>query len=67
LRDALQEKGWKPPLKNELDACVEWTVIDFEYGVNAADSSLDGNITSEQSGKHFGDQELLITDKRGFD
>lgn len=55
MRDALQEKGWNPPLKNELDACIEWMCVDFEYGVNAAGSSLNGNITSELSGKHFGD------------
>jgi hypothetical protein len=67
VRDALKEVGWMPPKRNELDACVEWMVVDFEFGENAAATSFNKNITGELSREHFGHREWLVSDKRGFD
>lgn len=67
MRDALNEEGWKLQKKNDLDACVEWMVVDFEFGETAADISFNNNINGELSRKHFGHREWLVSDKRGFD
>lgn len=64
LRDALKSCNWSP--STDLDRILEWWACDFEYAESPATTSIHHNVAEEFTQEDFGDEAILITDKRGF-
>ena len=62
---ALEDVGWKRPTTSAADAFAEWFYLDFELG-QSVDFSSFNYFVSDLTNNHFSNEEILISDKRGF-
>ena len=65
MGQALEDVGWKRPTTSASNAFAEWMYIDFEIG-QSGDFSSFNYFVSDLTNTHFGLEEILISDKRGF-
>ena len=65
VKEALSRLGWNAgsdPMKN----LMEWMIWDQEFAANVKDASAFHNLVDEFALEDFGDEELYVTDNRGF-